>query len=49
VADPENAGMVVVGRRGRSGVAELLLGRTSHELVRHSKHPVLVMSAKPAA
>ena len=49
VADRENADMVVVGRRGRSGVAELLLGSTSHELVLHSKHPVLVISAKPAA
>ena len=49
VADRENADMVVVGRRGRGGVAELLLGSTSHELVLHSKHPVLVISAKPAA
>jgi nucleotide-binding universal stress UspA family protein len=49
VADRENADMVVVGRRGRGGVAELLLGSTSHELVLNSKHPVLVISAKPAA
>ena len=49
VADRENADMVVVGRRGRGGVAELLLGSTSHELVLHSKHPVLVISAKTAA
>jgi nucleotide-binding universal stress UspA family protein len=46
VADRENADMVVVGRHGRGGVAELLLGSTSHELVLHSKHPVLVISAK---
>ncbi|HLQ15855.1 MAG TPA: universal stress protein [Candidatus Eisenbacteria bacterium] len=49
VADRENADMVVVGRHGRGGVAELLLGSTSHELVLHSKHPVLVISAKTAA
>jgi nucleotide-binding universal stress UspA family protein len=49
VADRENADMVVVGRRGRAGVAELLLGSASHELVLHSKHPVLVVSAKKAA
>jgi nucleotide-binding universal stress UspA family protein len=48
VADRENADMVVVGRRGRSGVAELLLGSTSHELVLHSKRPVLVISTKNA-
>ena len=49
VAERENADMVVVGRHGRGGVAELLLGSTSHELVLHSKHPVLVISAKTAA
>ncbi len=45
VADRENAD-VVVGRRGRGGVAELLLGSASHELVLHSKRPVLVISPK---
>jgi nucleotide-binding universal stress UspA family protein len=49
VADRENADLVVVGRRGRSGVAELLLGSTSHELVLHSKRPVLLISAKAGA
>jgi nucleotide-binding universal stress UspA family protein len=46
VADREKADMIVVGRRGRGGVAELLLGSTSHELVLHSRRPVLVVSAK---
>jgi nucleotide-binding universal stress UspA family protein len=44
VADREKADVVIVGRRGRGGVAELLLGSASHELVLHSKRPVLVIS-----
>ena len=44
VADGENADIVVVGRRGRGGVKELLLGSVSHALVLHSKRPVLVIS-----
>jgi nucleotide-binding universal stress UspA family protein len=46
VAEREKADVIVVGRRGRAGVAELLLGSTSHELVLHSRQPVLVVSAK---
>jgi nucleotide-binding universal stress UspA family protein len=46
VAEREKADVIVVGRRGRGGVAELLLGSTSHELVLHSRQPVLVVSAK---
>ena len=49
VADRENADLVVVGRRGRGGVAELLLGSVSHELVLNSKRPVLLISqGKPS-
>ena len=44
VAERENADLVVVGRRGRGGVAELLLGSVSHELVLNSKRPVLLIS-----
>jgi nucleotide-binding universal stress UspA family protein len=44
VAERENADIVVVGRRGRGGVTELLLGSVSHALVLHSKRPVLVIS-----
>jgi nucleotide-binding universal stress UspA family protein len=47
VADQFGADVIVVGRRGRSGVAELLLGSVSHELVLHCKRPVLVISAAP--
>ena len=49
VAERENADLVVVGRRGRGGVAELLLGSVSHELVLNSKRPVLLVSqGKPS-
>ena len=48
VADENNADVVLVGRRGRGGFAELLLGTVSHELVLHCKRPVLVISALPA-
>ena len=47
IADERNADVVVVGRRGRGGVTELLLGSVSHELVLHSKRPVLVISGPP--
>jgi nucleotide-binding universal stress UspA family protein len=43
IAQAEGADIIVVGRRGRGGVAELLLGSVSHELVLHSRIPVLVI------
>ena len=47
VADEEGADLIVVGRRGRGGAAELLLGSTSHELALQSRKPVLLI--EPAA
>ncbi len=44
VADSYEADLIVVGRRGRSQVAELLLGSVSHELTHHCRRPVLVVS-----
>jgi nucleotide-binding universal stress UspA family protein len=43
LADREKAGLIVVGRRGRGEVAELLLGSVSHEIVLHSKRPVMLV------
>ena len=47
VADRVHADVIVVGRRGRGGVAELVLGSVSHELVLHSTRPILVISTEP--
>lgn len=46
VAEREKAEMVIVGRRGRGEVSELLLGSVSHEIVLHSKRPVLLVPRK---
>lgn len=43
VADREGAGLVVVGRRGRGSVAELVLGSVSHELSQHCKQPLVLI------
>jgi nucleotide-binding universal stress UspA family protein len=42
-ADSVDADVVVMGRRGRGGVAELLLGSASHEVALQSKRPVLLI------
>src|ERR1700687_2296337 len=48
-AESVDADMVVVGRRGLGGVAEVLLGSVSHELSLHCKRPVLLISEVPMA
>ncbi|MGA7913142.1 MAG: universal stress protein [Candidatus Dormiibacterota bacterium] len=49
VADEVGADLIVVGRRGRGGAAELLLGSVSHELALHSRKPVLLIEPERAA
>lgn len=49
VADQEKADIIIVGRRGRGGVAELVLGSVSHELAVHSTRPLLLIEPKAPA
>jgi nucleotide-binding universal stress UspA family protein len=43
VARREDADLVVTGRRGRGGFAELVLGSTSHELAHHLERPLVIV------
>lgn len=42
-AETEQADLVVVGRRGRGGFAELVLGSTSHALTHHLDRPLVIV------
>ena len=42
-AESEKADLVVTGRRGRGGFAELLLGSTSHALTHHIRRPLVIV------
>ena len=43
IAEKEGADLVVTGRRGRGGFAELLLGSTSHQLAHHIERPLVIV------
>jgi nucleotide-binding universal stress UspA family protein len=43
IAEGMDADLVVLGRRGRGEVAELVLGSVSHEVALHSTLPVLLI------
>jgi len=43
IADEENADLVVTGRRGLGGFAELLLGSTSHQVAHHLHCPLTIV------
>ncbi len=43
LSEKEDADLVVTGRRGRGGFAELILGSTSHHLSHHLNRPLLII------
>ncbi|ERN40105.1 universal stress protein UspA [Rubidibacter lacunae KORDI 51-2] len=49
VADTWGADLIVIGRRGRRGVAELLLGSVSNYVVHNAPCSVLVVQGSPVA
>jgi nucleotide-binding universal stress UspA family protein len=42
-ARAEDADLIVAGRRGRGGFAELVLGSTSHALTHHADRPLVIV------
>jgi nucleotide-binding universal stress UspA family protein len=49
VDEAETADLVVIGRRGRSGFAEFLLGSISHQVADHAKCAVVIVPPARAA
>jgi nucleotide-binding universal stress UspA family protein len=42
VADEENVSLIVIGKKGKTNLKEMLWGSTSEQVVRHSNRSVLV-------
>lgn len=42
-AQTEDAELIVTGRRGHGGFAELLLGSTTHQLTHHADRPLVIV------
>jgi nucleotide-binding universal stress UspA family protein len=49
VGDELDAGAIVLGTRGRSGIKSLLLGSVSNAVLQHADRPVLVAPSEPVA
>src|SRR5690554_6186859 len=41
-ADTHNKDLIIIGSRGLGGISEFVLGSVSHNVVQHSKIPVLI-------
>jgi nucleotide-binding universal stress UspA family protein len=48
-ADDYDTDLVVVGARGRGGMARLLLGSVSEKVLNHARCPVLIVKERPKA
>lgn len=47
IAEKENVSLIMVGSHGRSLVSKILLGRTSEQIIRDARKPVLIMKLTP--
>jgi nucleotide-binding universal stress UspA family protein len=48
VADAHDAGIVVLGSHGRTGIGLVLMGSVASAVARHTQRPVLIVHAPPA-
>ena len=48
VADAQDAGIVVLGSHGRTGIGLLVMGSVASAVARHTDRPVLIVHAPPA-
>lgn len=48
LAASEGVSMIVLGSHGHANIADIILGATSENVIRHSKVPVLVISRETA-